>query len=106
MCGWPMMLRERLEAREVAGAPVRVGVIGAGRFGTMVICQLAAMRGVRPSVVADLDVAHRLQHGFGHQVNQEVPPKKPAHSLVLRFPERALDGGGIAPPGRRVENVD
>jgi predicted homoserine dehydrogenase-like protein len=59
------MLRERLEAREVAGAPVRVGVIGAGRFGTMVICQLAAMRGVRPSVVADLDVARGLM-AFGH----------------------------------------
>lgn len=49
------MLRERLEAREAAGTPVRVGVIGAGRFGTMVICQLAAIRGMRPSVVADLD---------------------------------------------------
>ena len=59
------MLSERLEAREAAGAPVRVGVIGAGRFGTMVICQLAAMRGARPSVVADLDVARGLA-ALGH----------------------------------------
>ncbi|HYM90711.1 MAG TPA: flagellar biosynthesis protein FlgA [bacterium] len=55
------MLRERLDAREEAGTPVRVGVIGAGRFGTMVICQLAAMRGMRPSVVADLDGARGMQ---------------------------------------------
>jgi len=55
------MLRERLEALEDAGTPVRVGVIGAGRFGTMVICTLAAMRGVRPSVVADIDRARGIQ---------------------------------------------
>jgi predicted homoserine dehydrogenase-like protein len=54
-------LTERLRAREQAGAPVRVGVIGAGRFGTMVICTLAAMRGMRPAVVADIDGARALQ---------------------------------------------
>jgi len=48
------MLTARLAAREAEGKPVRVGVIGAGRFGTMVISQLAAVRGMRPSVVADL----------------------------------------------------
>ena len=50
-----MTLGERLGAREDAGSPVRVGVIGAGRFGTMVICTLAAMRGMRPSIVAEID---------------------------------------------------
>ena len=48
------MLRARLEERERTGKPVRVGIIGAGRFGTMVICQLAAMRGMRPAVVAEI----------------------------------------------------
>jgi len=60
------MLSERLAARERDGRPIRVGVVGAGRFGTMIICQLAAMRGMRPSVVADLDVARArtaLAHG-------------------------------------------
>ncbi len=56
-----MTLVEHLQAREDAGAPVRVGVIGAGRFGTMVVCTLAAMRGMRPSVVADVDGARALQ---------------------------------------------
>jgi predicted homoserine dehydrogenase-like protein len=36
-------------------------VIGAGRFGTMVICTLATMRGMRPSIVADIDEARGLR---------------------------------------------
>jgi len=55
------MLRAGLEEREAAGTPVRVGVIGAGRFGTMILCQLAAMRGMRPSVVAEVDAARGMQ---------------------------------------------
>lgn len=56
-----MRIRERLDAREDAGSPVRVGVIGAGRFGTMVICALAAMRGMRPSVVGEIDGARGMR---------------------------------------------
>jgi predicted homoserine dehydrogenase-like protein len=48
------MLSAHLAAREAQGKPVRVGVIGAGRFGTMILCQLAAMRGMRPSAVAEI----------------------------------------------------
>lgn len=59
------MIQERLQAREDAGRPVRVGVIGAGRFGTMVICTLAMMRGVRPSVIADIDGARGMR-ALGH----------------------------------------
>ena len=55
------MLSDRLEAREAAGRPVRVGVIGAGRFGTMVVSTRAGMRGMRPSVVADIDGARALR---------------------------------------------
>ncbi len=59
------MLNERLAARERDGRPIRVGVVGAGRFGTMIVCQLAAMRGMRPSVVADLDRA-RARTALAH----------------------------------------
>jgi predicted homoserine dehydrogenase-like protein len=55
------MMQDRLQAREDAGRPVRVGVIGAGRFGTMVICSLAMMRGMRPAAVADIDGARGMQ---------------------------------------------
>jgi len=43
-----------LEAREAAGRPVRVGLIGAGRFGTTVAAQVGQMRGLRLSLVCDL----------------------------------------------------
>jgi predicted homoserine dehydrogenase-like protein len=49
------MLSARLAERETAGRPVHVGVIGAGRFGTMALCQLASMRGMRASLVAEIN---------------------------------------------------
>ncbi len=55
------MLRARLEEREATGKPIRVGVIGAGRFGTMILCQLVAMRGMRLSVVAERNGARGLE---------------------------------------------
>ncbi len=60
-----MILRARLEAREREGRPVRVGIIGTGRFGTMVLCQLAAMRGMRPAVVAEISTDRGMQ-AFAH----------------------------------------
>ena len=50
-----MNLARGLAAREAAGRPVRVGLIGAGKFGTMILAQLRLMTGVRLAVLADLD---------------------------------------------------
>jgi predicted homoserine dehydrogenase-like protein len=46
------MLRER----EAAGRPVTVGLIGAGKFGTMFLAQARLTRGLHVVAVADLDV--------------------------------------------------
>src|SRR5260370_5162085 len=43
--------------REAAGRPVTVGVIGAGKFGTMFLAQARVTRGMHVVAVADLDVA-------------------------------------------------
>ena len=43
--------------REAAGRPIRIGVIGAGKFGTMFLAQARVTRGVHVLAVADLDVA-------------------------------------------------
>ena len=40
---------------------VRIGVIGAGVFGTMMIVQLARMRGLKPSIVADINIKYASQ---------------------------------------------
>ncbi|HLW46512.1 MAG TPA: hypothetical protein VKW09_01940 [bacterium] len=82
------MLSERLAAREREGRPIRVGVIGAGRFGTMIICQLAAMRGMRPSIVADLDVPRAraaLAHaGVADDVIVEASRSDRANPVIAR----------------------
>jgi predicted homoserine dehydrogenase-like protein len=50
-------LARGLAQREAEGRPVRVGLIGAGKFGTMILAQLRLMRGVKLCVLADLDGA-------------------------------------------------
>ena len=43
-----------LEQRESAGRPIRVALVGAGRFGTTVAAQVGQMRGMRLELVCDL----------------------------------------------------
>src|SRR6516164_7576554 len=42
--------------RAAAGRPVRVGLIGAGKFGTMFLAQVPTMPGIDVAVIADLDL--------------------------------------------------
>lgn len=51
-----MNLASLLARREAEGTPIRVAIIGAGKFGTMILSQLRLMRGVQLAVLADLDV--------------------------------------------------
>jgi predicted homoserine dehydrogenase-like protein len=51
-----MNLHAMLLAREAAGRPVTVGLIGAGKFGTMFLAQVRRTRGMHLVGVADLDV--------------------------------------------------
>jgi predicted homoserine dehydrogenase-like protein len=52
-----MNLYVKLSERDAAGKPVTVGVIGAGKFGTMFLAQARLTRGLHVVGVADLDVA-------------------------------------------------
>lgn len=51
-----MNLFAKLLQREADGRPVSVGLIGAGKFGTMFLAQARLTRGLRVTGVADLDV--------------------------------------------------
>ena len=51
-----MNLHVLLRAREAADRPVRVGMIGAGKFGTMFLAQVRTTPGMHVVAVADLDV--------------------------------------------------
>jgi predicted homoserine dehydrogenase-like protein len=54
VCG--VNLHSKLLERESAGRPVTVGVIGAGKFGTMFLSQARLTRGLHIAGIADLDV--------------------------------------------------
>jgi len=50
-----MNLHRLAQLRAAAGRPVRVGLIGAGKFGSMFLAQVPAMPGIDVAVIADLD---------------------------------------------------
>jgi len=50
-----MNLQAMLAARVAAGKPVRVGLIGAGKFGSMFLAQVPSIAGIEAAVIADLD---------------------------------------------------
>ncbi len=52
-----MSLYTQLGARAEAGEPVRVGLIGAGKFGTMFLAQARRTPGLHVMAVADLSLA-------------------------------------------------
>src|SRR3954454_9469966 len=49
-------LHPLLEQREREGRPIRVGLIGAGRFGTMYLAQSSNIPGVHVVGIADINV--------------------------------------------------
>ncbi|MFY9237920.1 MAG: flagellar biosynthesis protein FlgA [Roseovarius sp.] len=51
-----MGLYEQLQQREAQGTPLRVGLIGAGKFGTMFLAQVLRIPGIHVVGVADLRV--------------------------------------------------
>ena len=52
-------------AQQRAGKPVRVGLIGAGKFGSMFLNQIPTMPNVEIAVIADLD-PERARVGLSH----------------------------------------
>ena len=52
-----MSLHARLEQRAAAGKPIRIGLIGAGKFGSMYLAQIPRTPGVHLAGIADLSPA-------------------------------------------------
>ena len=50
-----MNLHQLLKERAAAGRPVRVALIGAGKFGSMFLSQIPTTPGLEIAVIADLD---------------------------------------------------
>ncbi len=49
-------VRRKLLEREAAGAPLRIGIIGAGQMGRGMVSQTVLMKGMVPSVVVDIQM--------------------------------------------------
>ena len=53
-----MNLHARLREREAQGRPLRIGLIGAGKFAAMYLAQVPRTPGVRITGIADLQPAN------------------------------------------------
>jgi predicted homoserine dehydrogenase-like protein len=58
---FPVNLHDLLLARENDGNPIRVGVIGAGRYGTMFLAQVRNTPGIRVAAIADINLDRARQ---------------------------------------------
>ena len=79
-----MSLYRQLQARQVAENPIRVGVIGAGKFGTMFLAQVLNLPGIHVIGIADLDV-DRARSNLAL-----------AHWPTERFSARSLDDAHLS----------
>src|SRR5581483_8161073 len=57
-----MNLYAKLFERQAAGKPLRVGLIGAGKFGAMYLAQVPKTPGVHLAAIADLSPANARTH--------------------------------------------
>lgn len=60
---YPSYLRGPLAKRHAEGRPIRVGVIGTGKFGAGLVAQIAQMRGMVVSAIADVKLDH-ARHAY------------------------------------------
>ena len=54
-------MRKRLLALEEKGTPIRVAIIGCGRFGSMMVAQIMRAPGMHLAVACDLDPQRALE---------------------------------------------
>ncbi len=64
------MFSTQLAQRAAENNPIRVGIIGAGKFGAGLVAQLSQMRGMVASAIADIN----LEHAIGAYTVSNIPP--------------------------------
>ena len=90
------MFTELLAERAAQNNPIRVGIIGAGKFGGGLIAQISRMKGMETSVVADINLDHARS---AHAVSGV-----PTDDLVIAGNSSAIDDA--IRQGRRVVTED
>ena len=92
------MYSSLLAQRAADNNPIRVGIIGAGKFGAGLVAQLAQMRGVEASVIADIDLDHaRHAYTSSHIPAEEIQvvEKEEALHQAIRGGKRAITQEGL-----------
>jgi predicted homoserine dehydrogenase-like protein len=86
------MIAADLAARERSGTPIRVGIVGTGKFGSSVAHQLSRMQGVRLVALADLfpDKARAVFDRNG------VPAEQITNASSASAIARAMERGDVA----------
>ncbi len=69
------MFSRQLAERAAENNPIRVGIIGAGKFGAGLVAQLSQMRGMVASAIADIN----LKHAIGAYTVSNIPTDAISH---------------------------
>lgn len=92
------MFSQALVKRHAENKPIRVGIIGAGKFGAGLAAQISQMKGVVVSVVADLDLeraknAYKISHISDDAV--QVVSNTAALDQTIHAGKRAVTDNGF-----------
>ncbi len=81
-----MNLFRQLNERESSGTPIRVGIIGAGKFATMFMAQIVRTPGMRLAAVCDINPqqaqANMMAAGFGSEFIS-LSDRRPTEQVAL-----------------------
>ena len=93
------MYSSLLAQRAAENRPIRVGIIGTGKFGGGVVAQLSQMRGMEVAVIAEIDV-DRARHAYTVAGRLPDDALRVAHNLTelhatIRSGKRAIVEDGI-----------
>ena len=79
------MFQPMLAQRAEQGQPIRVGIVGAGKFGAGLAVQLAQMAGIEASIIADLDLDRaRAAYAASRVPGEAVTASQTAGSWVAK----------------------
>jgi len=84
-----MFIRSLLAQRAAENRPIRVGIIGTGKFGAGLVAQISQMRGMTTAVIADINLAH-ARHAY---TSSRVPADEIRAAETLNEMEDAIRAG-------------
>ncbi len=103
------MYSTMLAQRVAENRPIRVGIIGTGKFGAGVVAQLSQMRGMEVAVIAEIDV-DRARHAYTVAGRLPEDALRVAHNRaelhdIIRSGKRAIVEDGMLVPECELVDV-